>query len=91
MKEFQGGIRQEIRSLERRVEQLVDANAVTDRLLATLSQQADTARSGQDATGAQRIDRRASLVRQRRVRAEAEISTLNDLIAARRQRYVPAE
>lgn len=87
MKEFSGGVRQEIVSLTRRVEQLDVANSVSDRLLATLSQQADSARSLRDTASADRIDRRANVVRLRRVRADAEINTLHDLIAARCRRY----
>jgi hypothetical protein len=87
VKEFQGGVRQEIVSLTRRVEQLEMANTQSDRVLATLSVQADSARSMRDRAGADRIDRRASVLRLRRVRADAEINTLHDLIAARRRRY----
>jgi hypothetical protein len=87
MKEFQYGMKEEIVSLTRRVAQLELANTLSDRLLATLWQQANSARSMRDVAGADRIDRRAGVVRRRRVRADAEINTLHDLIAARCRRY----
>jgi hypothetical protein len=77
----------EITSLQRRADQLTASNAGTERLLAELSAQADAARTTDDATGAQRLERRIHLLRLQRTHAVQEIRTLLDLIAARRVRY----
>lgn len=85
--EVRGHITAEITSLQRRADQLTVSNAGTERLLAKLSGEADAARSTEDVTGAERLERRMHLLRLQRTHTAQEIRTLLDLIAARRTRY----
>lgn len=87
MKENHTHLFAEIAALQRRADQLTVTNLASERLLTSLMDRAEAARSLQDLSGALRLDRKIHLMRQRRTRAAQEIDTLLELIAARRARY----
>ena len=81
-REFQ--FHQEIASLQTRVAQLTSTQTASERVLSSLASEAE-ALSASDATGAARLARKMTLIRQRSREVANEIGTLQQLIAARRR------
>jgi hypothetical protein len=84
MNERQRQFTREIASLQLRVDQLNSTFAASERVLSTLSTQAEAALSVSDETGAARLARKMAQVRHRSLAVTNEIGTLQELIAARR-------